>query len=43
MKGDLPTIVTLSSEASTAQAHDKHVLAHVNDHVVRIKRDVPAM
>jgi mannose-6-phosphate isomerase-like protein (cupin superfamily) len=36
MKGDLPAIVTLSSEASCAGQYDNHALANVNDHVVRI-------
>lgn len=33
---DLPAIVTLSTEASSALEYDNHVLANVNDHVVRI-------
>lgn len=33
---DLPAIVTLSTEASSTVAYDNHVLANVNDHVVRI-------
>jgi len=36
MKDDLPAIVTLSSEASSAEQYDNHALANVNDHVVRI-------
>ena len=36
MKDDLPAIVTLFSEASTAEQYDNHALANVNDHVVRI-------
>jgi mannose-6-phosphate isomerase-like protein (cupin superfamily) len=36
MKENLPAIVTLSSEASSAEAYDNHVVACINDHVVRI-------
>ena len=36
MKDDLPAIVTLSSEASGTVGYENHVLANVNDHVVRI-------
>ena len=36
MKDDLPAIVTLSSEASGTVEYENHVLANVNDHVVRI-------
>jgi mannose-6-phosphate isomerase-like protein (cupin superfamily) len=36
MKENLPAIVTLSSEASHAGAYDNHVVAKLNDHVVRI-------
>lgn len=36
MNDDLPAIVTLSSETSRAGEYENHVLANVNDHVVRI-------
>lgn len=36
MKGNLPSIVTLSAETSSAEKYDNHVLAYVNDHVVRM-------
>ena len=36
MKDDPPAIVTLSSEASGRVEYENHVLANVNDHVVRI-------
>jgi mannose-6-phosphate isomerase-like protein (cupin superfamily) len=36
MKDNLPTIVTLSGEASATETYDNHAIAYVNDHVVRI-------
>jgi mannose-6-phosphate isomerase-like protein (cupin superfamily) len=36
MKENLPAIVTLSSEASYAETYDNHLVAIINDHVVRI-------
>ena len=36
MKENLPAIVTLSSEASSAQTYNNHPVANTNDHVVRI-------
>ncbi|HJT69509.1 MAG TPA: cupin domain-containing protein [Terriglobales bacterium] len=38
MKDHLPAIVTLATESSVQSEYDNHVLAHVNDHVVRISR-----
>jgi mannose-6-phosphate isomerase-like protein (cupin superfamily) len=36
MKENLPAIVTLSAESSATEKYDNHVVAHVNDHVLRI-------
>lgn len=36
MKENLPTVVTLSAEASGTKKYDNHAVAHVNDHAVRI-------
>lgn len=36
MKDDLPAIATLSPKASATLEYENHVLANVNDHVVRI-------
>jgi len=36
MKENLPAIVTLSTEASSAESYDNHPVANINDHVVRI-------
>ena len=36
MKENLPAIVTLSAEASSAESYDNHSVANINDHVVRI-------
>jgi mannose-6-phosphate isomerase-like protein (cupin superfamily) len=36
MKQKLPAIVTLSSETSDGETYNNHVVAKLNDHVVRI-------
>jgi len=36
MKENLPAIVTLSSETSSAETYDNHLVASINDHVVRV-------
>ena len=36
MKENLPVVVTLSAETPAGKAYDNHLLARVNDHVVRI-------
>jgi mannose-6-phosphate isomerase-like protein (cupin superfamily) len=36
MKENLPAIVTLSSETSSAETYENHLVASINDHVVRI-------
>jgi mannose-6-phosphate isomerase-like protein (cupin superfamily) len=36
MATDLPTVISLASEASSKLSYDNHPLAQVNDHVVRI-------
>ena len=38
MKDNLPAIVTLANETSMKSEYDNHVVAHVNNHVVRISR-----
>ena len=36
MKENLSAIVTLSSETSSAETYDNHLVASINDHVVRV-------